>query len=69
MAWAQKNTGIPRNKINLVMRSQKKNFANASSILIDDYDKNTNEFNRAGGTGITFKSASQTISELKKLGF
>ena len=37
--------------------------------LIDDYEKNTAEFNRAGGTGITFKTASQTISELKKLGF
>jgi hydroxymethylpyrimidine pyrophosphatase-like HAD family hydrolase len=69
MAWAQKNTGISRQNINLVMRSQKKNFANKNSILIDDYEKNTNEFSRAGGTGITFKTASQTISELKKLGF
>ena len=67
--WAMKNTGIPSNKINLVMRSQKKNYASPGSILIDDYEKNTSEFNRAGGTGITFKTASQTISELKKLGF
>jgi hypothetical protein len=39
--WAMKNTGIPSNKINLVMRSQKKNYASPGSILIDDYEKNT----------------------------
>ena len=64
-----KNTGIPRGRINLVMRSQKKTYASPGSILIDDYEKNTKEFNAAGGTGITFKTANQTIAELKKLGF
>ena len=54
-----KNTGIPRSRINLVMRSQKKNYASPASILIDDYEKNTKEFNARGGTGITFKSASK----------
>ena len=67
--WAMKNTGIPRSRINLVMRSQKKTYASPGSILIDDYEKNTKEFSAAGGTGITFKTANQTISELKKLGF
>ena len=67
--WAMRNTGIPMSRINLVMRSQKKNYASPASILIDDYEKNTREFNARGGTGITFKSASQTIAELKKLGF
>ena len=67
--WAMRNTGIPSNKINLVMRSQKKNYASPGSILIDDYEKNTKEFTARGGTGITFKTASQTIAELKKLGF
>tara|TARA_B100001113_G_scaffold322074_1_gene292326 strand:+ start:385 stop:843 length:459 start_codon:yes stop_codon:yes gene_type:complete len=67
--WAMKNTGIPRGRINLVMRSQKKTYASPGSILIDDYEKNTKEFNAAGGTGITFKTANQTIAELKKLGF
>ena len=37
-----------------------------NSILIDDYEKNTKEFNSRGSTGITFKS-SKTIAELKKL--
>ena len=39
------------------------------AILIDDYDKNTSQFKSKGGIGITFKSASKAISELKKLGF
>ena len=54
------------------MRSQKKNYAKVAgepAILIDDYDKNTNEFTKSGGIGITFKTANQVISELKKLGF
>jgi hypothetical protein len=70
--WAMKNTGIDRSRINLVMRSQKKNYAQIAgrpAILIDDYEKNTKEFANRGGIGITFKSASQTIAELKKLGF
>ncbi len=67
--WAMQKAGIPRSRINLVMRSQKKTYASPGSILIDDYEKNTKEFTAKGGTGITFKTASQTISELKKLGF
>ena len=70
--WAMKNTGIDKSRINIVMRSQKKNYAQIAgrpAILIDDYDKNTKEFTAKGGTGITFKTASQTIAELKKLGF
>ena len=70
--WAMRNTGIPMNRINLVMRSQKKNYAMVAgqpAILIDDYVKNTKEFTQRGGIGITFQNANQAIRELKKLGF
>ncbi len=70
--WAMQKAGIPRDRINLVMRSQKKDYAiNAGqpTILIDDYVKNTKEFTRKGGIGITFTTASKAIAELKKLGF
>ena len=70
--WAMQKAGIPRDRINLVMRSQKKDYAiNAGqpAILIDDYVKNTKEFTRKGGIGITFTTASKAIAELKKLGF
>ena len=39
------------------------------NILIDDYIKNVREFTQAGGIGIHHTSTSQTLSELKKLGF
>lgn len=70
-SWAMK-AGVPANRINLVKRSQKKDYAKVNgepAILIDDYEKNTSEFTRAGGIGITFKSANQVIAELKKYGF
>ena len=41
--WVMRNTNIDRSKINLVMRSQKKNYAMVGEeqlILIDDYVKN-----------------------------
>ena len=62
--------------INLVRRKEKKDFAMKGSdnkkqpaILIDDYPKNVNQFKAAGGIGILHTSASNTISQLKRLGF
>ena len=70
--WCKTNLGISQGKINLVRRKDKQNYAMVAgepAILIDDYDKNTSQFTQKGGIGITFKSAGQVISELKKLGF
>jgi len=39
------------------------------AVLIDDYKKNTDQFTQRGGIGILHTSTSNTISELKKLGF
>ena len=69
-AWLRKKARITdNNKINLVRRKEKKNFAKKDAILIDDYQKNVDEFKRAGGVGIHHTSYSKTISELKRLGF
>ena len=71
-AWVRKNLGMSGGRVNLVRRREKQNFATNQGqpcILIDDYDKNTSQFTARGGIGITFRSASQTISQLKKLGF
>lgn len=71
-AWIRNHLGIPNNRINLVMRKQKANFAKYDgqpAILIDDYIKNTSEFRARGGIGITYTSAVNTIRQLKKLGF
>ena len=69
-AWLRKKARITdNNKINLVRRKEKKNFAKKDAILIDDYQKNVDEFKRAGGVGIHHTSYFKTISELKRLGF
>ena len=67
--WVKSKLGLQQNKINLVRRKDKQNYANATSILIDDYKKNTDDFTRKGGIGIQFTNASVVISKLKKLGF
>ena len=71
-SWAKTHLGISDNKINLVKRKQKQNFAlyeGKPAILIDDYIKNTSQFQARGGIGITHTSTSNTINQLKKLGF
>ena len=72
-AWLRKNTRLTdRSRINLVRRKEKRNYATKGgqkNILIDDYIKNVREFTQAGGIGIHHTSTSQTLSELKKLGF
>lgn len=65
--WIIKNIGwqqIPYTYI--VLRSQKKKYADAASILIDDDEKNISEWKSAGGVGILHKSTSKTIEEIKK---
>ena len=63
------------NKINLVRRREKKNFAMKSggtrrpAILIDDFPRNVDQFKAAGGIGIYHTNTAKTIKELKKLGF
>ena len=70
--WARTNLGVGTPRINLVKRVQKQNYAKVAgkpAILIDDYKKNTDQFTQRGGIGILHTSTSNTISELKKLGF
>jgi len=67
--WMKKNFNFPKSKINIVSSSEKKNYANPSTILIDDSKKNIDEFIKNGGIGIHHLSAEKTINELKKLGF
>ena len=70
--WCRTNLGLGPNRVNLVRRKDKSNYAKVNGepgILIDDYDKNTSQYTQKGGIGITFNSSSQVISQLKKLGF
>lgn len=63
---------VPKDRINLVKRHQKQEYATSNgkpNILIDDYIKNMNEWKAAGGIGIQHVGAHSTIAKLKELGF
>lgn len=71
--WLKKNLGMKNIKgVHLVPREDKQKWAKTNgtpNILIDDYIKNINEWEAAGGIGVHHTSASNTISKLKELGF
>ena len=65
---------MPRARINLVVRSDKKRFAKdgrtqTPNVLVDDHTKNIREWEAMGGIGIHHTSAERTIAKLKELGF
>ena len=64
--WAKRN--LPGTKVILAYAENKKNYANANSILIDDMEKNIEQWRAAGGIGILHTSAASTIAQLKELG-
>jgi len=54
--------------INLVYRAEKKDYVKGSGcILIDDLGKNIEEWKEAGGTGVLFVTAEQTLAEIERL--
>ena len=70
--WLSNNLGLSGSRINLVRRSEKRNFAmdgRRPAILIDDYPKNISDFKSAGGIGIIHSNTQTTISQLKRFGF
>ncbi|MBQ3863905.1 MAG: hypothetical protein II790_07700, partial [Schwartzia sp.] len=59
--WVRRNLG-EHIKVNIVYREEKKNYVTGRDcILIDDYEKNIKEWEKAGGTGILFISAKETL--------
>ena len=60
LSWLKKFTKVKRSRINLVLREQKKKFAKDdngnANLLIDDYEKNVQEWERSGGIGILHKN-------------
>ena len=71
--WCRRNLGIGGARVNLVKRSQKQNYAQTGyrspAVLVDDYKPNIEQFTRRGGIGIHHTSASNSIRQLKQLGF
>jgi 5'(3')-deoxyribonucleotidase len=72
MKWLGKNTNWKKGRVNLVKRSDKKLYATTDgkpNVLIDDYMKNINEWEKKGGIGVHHTNVPKTIGELKRLGF
>lgn len=65
--WIARNLKPKPNKIFLVRREEKQNYADADSILVDDHAKNISEFERAGGKAVHHINSNKSISELRKL--
>jgi hypothetical protein len=68
--WVKDNLGLTKERVQI--RYDKSPYANHQGkigILIDDFEKNTNKFDKAGGQTILYKNPDQAIDELKSLGF
>ena len=67
--WLQRNLKLTdASKIHLVRRAEKKIYANGN-VLIDDYGRNVKEWKKNKGISVKYKSASQAIADLKKIGY
>ena len=74
MNWLRSNAKLTqKSRIHLVMREDKQKYAMTTdgkpNLLIDDYIKNVNEWKAKGGIGVHHTSPSDTIAQLKRLGF
>ena len=66
--------GVSADKMYPVMRKNKANFAmdgrdKRPNLLIDDHLGNIQEFRKARGIGVHHTSASNTIKQLKEIGY
>ncbi len=63
--WVKRE--LPGVKLILKYASQKQEYASPTSILIDDRQKNIDQWEAAGGIGILHTSTANTIEQLKQL--
>jgi len=71
--WVSKNLGLVGDRVVIVRGSDaKKQFASSKgkqNILIDDFEQNIVEWRANGGIGIHHTSTTNTIGQLRKLGY
>ena len=67
--WLQRNLKLTdKERIHIVRRDQKRAYAKGN-VLIDDYGRNVKEWKSNKGIPIKYKTASEAISKLRKLGY
>jgi hypothetical protein len=64
--WVKRE--LPGTKLILKYAPQKQEYASPTSILIDDRQKNIDQWEAAGGIGILHTNTANTIEQLKQLG-
>jgi hypothetical protein len=64
--WVDNN--LPGVKLILANAVDKQNYSGENQILIDDREKNIEQWRSKGGTGILHTSTEDTIKQLKELG-
>jgi hypothetical protein len=72
--WMKRWFGVSADRMYPVMRKNKANFAmdgrdGRPNLLIDDHLGNIQEFKKARGLGVHHISASNSISQLKEIGY
>lgn len=74
--WCQQHLRIPADHFHCVEREHKANYATqvvnghvVSNVLIDDHEPNCAEFRRNRGQAILHKDATDTIKQLKAMGY
>ena len=72
--WMKRWFGVSVDRMYPVVRKHKANFAmdgrdHRPNLLIDDHLGNIQEFKRARGIGVHHKNASNTIKQLKEIGY
>lgn len=74
--WLKKYFGIDPWQVCVVYRDEKMLFATETvynaptpNVLIDDYEKNVDDWERVGGAGILHINTKATITKLNQLGF
>jgi hypothetical protein len=72
--WIIKNLHYPLHDVHLVERHEKQQYAmnpktGKPNILIDDYQKNIDEWRKAGGIPVHHVGARSTIMKLKEMGY
>ena len=56
-------------RVNIVYREEKiQRCTGPDAVLIDDLERTILEWRKAGGTGILFRGAQETLAEMKELG-
>jgi hypothetical protein len=68
LEWCQRELGIGPERVFIVSRKEKKNYAlspDGPNLLVDDHPKNVNEWRAVGGEAILHSTVQETLFKLQ----